>query len=210
MSDRISRRDFVRGASGAAALGAGVSGTAAAQEGGGEEPDFGGWLSEAKGGSYEDLRGESEVTVEVGAGSSSLAFAPTGIWIDQGTTVNFEFVSSGHNVKVDSAPDGTSFTGTPGGQNNLIPEGETFSFTFETNGIYNVFCNPHLSLNMVGGIAVGEDVPTVSTGGGGGGNVPQVPNSAKTIGVATSIAMVATLGLAYFFLKYGGEFETPE
>jgi hypothetical protein len=31
-----------------------------------------------------------------------------------------------------------------------------------------------------------------------------------TLGVATTVAMLATLGLAFFFLKYGGDYETPE
>jgi hypothetical protein len=31
-----------------------------------------------------------------------------------------------------------------------------------------------------------------------------------SLGVATTFAMVATLGLAYFFLKYGGDYEMPE
>jgi hydroxymethylglutaryl-CoA reductase len=44
------------------------------------------------------------------------------------------------------------------------------------------------------------------TEGGGGESVPQVPASAKTLGVATAGAMVLTLGLAYFFLKYGGDY----
>jgi hypothetical protein len=47
-------------------------------------------------------------------------------------------------------------------------------------------------------------------GGGGGGGAPAVPDSAKTMGVATTFAMVVTLGLAYFFIKYGGDYETPE
>jgi hypothetical protein len=68
---------------------------------------------------------------------------------------------------------------------------------------------------MVGGIAVGEDVPTKSVGGseeggGGVGGGPAVPDSAKTIGVAASVAMVTTLGLTYFFVKYGGDYDPPE
>jgi hypothetical protein len=65
---------------------------------------------------------------------------------------------------------------------------------------------------MKGAVAVGGDVPTVSTGGGGegGSSAPQVPDSAMTLGVATTFAMVATLGLAFFFMKYGGDYETPD
>jgi hypothetical protein len=61
---------------------------------------------------------------------------------------------------------------------------------------------------MKGAIAVGEEVPTVETGGSGGGgrSRPQVPDAAKSLGIATGFGMAATLGLAYFFVKYGGDY----
>jgi hypothetical protein len=36
---------------------------------------------------------------------------------------------------------------------------------------------------------------------------PAVSQQAKTLGVATFISMLSTLGLAYFFIKYGGDYE---
>jgi uncharacterized protein involved in exopolysaccharide biosynthesis len=39
---------------------------------------------------------------------------------------------------------------------------------------------------------------------------PQVPESALTLGVATAFAMVATLGLGFFFMKYGGDYGIDE
>jgi hypothetical protein len=57
---------------------------------------------------------------------------------------------------------------------------------------------------MHGGIAVGEDVATVDVGGGGGSNAVFVPDAARALGIATFIAMVSTLGLAFVFMKYGG------
>ncbi|MCO8268384.1 halocyanin, partial [Haloferax sp. AB510] len=71
-------------------------------------------------------------------------------------------------------------------------------------------CVPHEALGMLGAVAVGGDVPTVTTGGGGGPSLPQVPDSAKSLGVATTFAMVATLGLAYFFMKYGGDYDVQD
>ncbi|WP_435069760.1 plastocyanin/azurin family copper-binding protein [Haloplanus sp. C73] len=49
---------------------------------------------------------------------------------------------------------------------------------------------------------------TASGGGesGGGQPAPQVPDSAKTLGIATFGAMVSTLGLTYVFMKYGGDY----
>ncbi|MEF8780974.1 MAG: halocyanin, partial [Haloferacaceae archaeon] len=60
------RREFVRTAGGvtaAAAAGTATAGTAGAQEE--VQPDFEGYLDGIDGG-YEDLRGEDEVTVDVG------------------------------------------------------------------------------------------------------------------------------------------------
>jgi hypothetical protein len=90
--------------------------------------------------------------------------------------------------------------------------GTTYEYTFSEDevGITKYYCSPHQSLGMLGAVAVGEDVPTVTVGGGGGSAAPTIPESAKALGVATTVAMVATLGLAFFFLKYGGDYETPE
>jgi hypothetical protein len=58
---------------------------------------------------------------------------------------------------------------------------------------------------MLGTIEVVESISTPAPS-----NVPSVPDSAKTLGVATTFAMVATLGLAFFFMKYGGDYEIEE
>ncbi|MEF8908404.1 MAG: halocyanin domain-containing protein, partial [Haloarculaceae archaeon] len=59
---------------------------------------------------------------------------------------------------------------------------------------------------MKGSVVVGTDYPTAGGGGGGGGEPRDLPDGAKTLGVATGFVMVATLGLAYFFVKYGGDY----
>ncbi|KAB1189097.1 MULTISPECIES: halocyanin domain-containing protein [Haloferax] len=201
----MSRRAFLGAAAGGAAVAA-TSGTAAAQT---EEPDFGGYLDGVDGG-YEDLRGQSEVTIEVGAegNGGALAFAPAGVWIDPGTTVTWEWTGEGggHNVV---ASEGASLeSGAP-----VAEAGTTYEYTFEEGdaGITKYHCAPHEALGMLGAVAVGGDVPTVEVGGGGGGaSLPQVPDSAKALGVATTFAMIATLGLAYFFMKYGGDYDIQE
>jgi hypothetical protein len=38
-----------------------------------------------------------------------------------------------------------------------------------------------------------------------GSSQPAIPGSAKTLGVATSGLMTSVLGLAYFFMRYGGD-----
>ncbi|WP_396610350.1 halocyanin domain-containing protein [Haloferax sp. S1W] len=201
----MSRRAFLGAAAGGAAVAA-TSGTAAAQT---EEPDFGGWLDGIDGG-YEDLRGQSEVTIEVGAegNGGALAFSPAGIWVDPGTKVTWEWTGEGggHNVKMEEGSAGLD-SGAP-----VAEAGTTYEYTFEEGdaGISKYFCEPHKALGMKGAVAVGGDVATVEVGGGGGANLPSVPDSAKALGVATSFAMVATLGLAYFFMKYGGDYEIDE
>ncbi|MFB6139541.1 MAG: plastocyanin/azurin family copper-binding protein [Halosimplex sp.] len=210
MSDQsadVSRRAFLRAGAGATAVAAGA-GTAAGQEegggggGGSAKPKWPSYVSGAKGGAYKDLRGESEVTVEVGAGDG-LAFMPTKIWIDPGTKVTYKWVSSGHDVLPKTKPDGAEWEG----HQPIESSGFTYSHTFETGGMYTYYCQPHESLGMKGAVAVGGDVETEQVGGGGGGGGrPEVPDAAKSLGIATGFGMAATLGLAYFFLKYGGDY----
>jgi len=196
MDQGVSRRQFARAVGGAAAVGA-ATGPASAQE---EEPDFG-YISGANGGSVEDARGESAVTVEVGAGSEGLAFAPTGLWVDPGTTVTFEWTGEGggHNVMVEETPEESDW----GGYETVEDEGGfTYEHTFEVEGVYEYYCQPHQQLNMLGAIGVGDDIPTVEVGGGGG--PPVIGDGVKTLVVATMAAFGTTLSLAYVFLRYGG------
>ena len=168
--------------------------------------DFGSHLQGVDGGT-EDLRGNEEVTVEVGASGNggNLAFGPAGIWVDPGTTVIWEWTGEGggHNVETVEGP-------AELGSETVSEAGFTYEFEFTEDlaGITNYQCGPHSSLGMLGAVAVGDDVPTAETGGGGGaGGPPEIPDPAKTLGLATFVAMVSTLSFAFFFLKYGGDYE---
>jgi halocyanin-like protein len=194
-------------AGGAAATAA--AGSAAAQEdggggGGNAVPVWPSYVDGAKDGSYEDLRGNDEVTVEVGAGSSGLAFSPTNIWIDPGTTITFEWVSPGHNVKPNTQP-ASDMTGSPGAETKLYSPEYSYTETLETSGMYTYYCQPHEASGMVGAIAVGEDVETRSTGGQTPLNPEHmgVPFQAHYVGIATLVMMVASLIFTFFLLKYG-------
>ncbi|WP_436929794.1 plastocyanin/azurin family copper-binding protein [Halosimplex halobium] len=207
----MNRRDFLRtagGAAGGASAVAAGAGTAAAQEGGGGsvQPVWPSYVSDANNGSYEDLRGQSEVTVQVGP-DGNFSFAPTKIWIESGTTVVFEFVSPGHNVKPTEQPDGGSLDGTEGGQFATIAEGETYEATLETGGMYTYNCAPHEGQGMKGAIAVGEDVETEEVGGGGQTPLnPEhmgVPFHPHYVGISTIVMMVVSLLFTFFLLKYG-------
>ena len=211
----MNRREFVRTAGGAAGATAalGATGTAAAQEegGGGETvPDYGGFLDQVGNfdGSTVDARGQDTVTVEVGvqANGGAFGFGPPAVHVDNGATVAFEWTGEGGGHNVVSDGDGPLDSGSAVSQSGI-----NYEHTFEEDGIYPYVCVPHEGLGMKGAVVVGTDYPTESTGGGGGSSgPPEVPNSAKTLGVATSVVMVATLGMAYVFMRYGGDYETPE
>ncbi|ELZ50308.1 blue (type 1) copper domain protein [Halorubrum distributum JCM 9100] len=201
-SDDVSRRAFMRTAGGAAAAAGAATataGTAAAQE---VEPD---WPSATKGnvGSYTDARGQDSVTISVGAGDQGLAFDPTLVWVDEGTTITWEWTGNGgnHNVQtVDGGGPASLDSGDPVGEEGATYEYETSS---EDAGITHYHCVPHTAVGMHAGLAVGEDIATVEVGGGGSDAV-FVPDAARALGIATFIAMVSTLGLAFVFMKYGG------
>jgi plastocyanin len=145
--------------------------------------------------------GSQEVVVGPGG---SLVFEPgtdEPLQITPGTTVTFTWDSDNHNIVVDSQPEGAGWEGHEPIENT----GFTYEHTFETLGTYEYYCAPHESAGMVATIEVVESIETEAPA-----NLPQVPDSAKTLGVAATFAMVATLGLAFFFLKYGGDYEFDE
>jgi halocyanin-like protein len=230
MTDRnagVSRRGFLQTAAGGAAV-ASATGTAVAQDDGNEtggnetggnetggnetdgedggsgggKPDLGGYLDDANGygGSVTDERGNDTVTVQVGAGEG-FAFDPAAVHVDNGATVQFEWTGEGgaHNVVHE---DGAFDSGDAVGD-----AGVNFEHTFEEDGVYQYYCSPHKAQGMKGAIVVGTDYPVVEESGDAG--VPSIPDPAKSLGVATAVVMSATLGLAYFFMKYGGDYETP-
>ncbi|MFC5973616.1 halocyanin domain-containing protein [Halomarina salina] len=223
----MNRRTFLRTVGGATAVGASAQ-SVSAQEGnesggsgngsggssggngsggggGGTGPiDYGGWFSDVPywggPGSTEEMTGQSEVTIAVGASANSgNSYQPGAVHVDPGTTVIWEWEGSGHNVLPESIPGGASWEGS----SELSSSGATYEHTFETAGIYEYYCEPHLGLGMKGAVAVG----TVPRSAPAAPVEPAVSDQAKTLGVATMIALVSTLSLAFFFLKYGGDYE---
>ncbi len=207
----MKRRNFVRtagGATAAVAASAGAAGTVAAQDD--VRPDFEGYLGGVDGG-FSDLRGEDEVTVEVGADGNggSLAFDPAGIWIDEGTTVTWEWTGEGgaHNVVVDD--ENTDFendhsfdSGSP-----VDEAGLTFEHTFEDPGRSGYVCAPHRGVNMFGAVAVGDDVPVIEPGPSDGW--PEdiadvgIPIHAHWVGIASMLGIGLTFVFTFYMLKYG-------
>ncbi|WP_257298783.1 plastocyanin/azurin family copper-binding protein [Haloarchaeobius sp. FL176] len=180
----VSRRRFLQGAAGATAAAA-SAGVATAQEG--------------EGGG--------------GGGSATVAVGPNGdyvytpgtedpLYVSPGTTVTFEWESDNHNINPTSVPEGAEWEGHMPTENT----GFSYEHTFETLGTYEYQCDPHAGLGMKGTIIVNETGAPPSTGGGG----PSLPDSAMSLAVGTVAAMLTTLSLAYVFLRYGGDYETPQ
>ena len=179
------------GVSRRAVLGGGIGTSTtllAQQEDGDEEPD------EAENG--ED--GET-VTVEL----VDFAYEPgtdSPLVIPPGTTVEFVWITDTHNIAVDSQPDEADWEG----HDPIEDTGFEYEFTFEVPGTYEFHCDPHLSVGMVGTIQVEEGA---TTNGDNGTALPVIPGDAITLAVATIAALVVVTFMAYFFIKYGTEYE---
>jgi plastocyanin len=197
----LSRRGLLRAATGTAVV-AGASGRAAAQE----DPPEGG------------ERRRIDMT-------DQLVFDPDERTIAPGDTVVWRNVGNiGHSVTAyeDDIPDDAEYfasgefdgeqaardaytVGDP--DSGDIGGDGSYEHTFDVLGTYEYFCIPHESVGMVGSIEVVEGGPDE---GGGGPSIPQVPDAAWTLGIATAFTMTTVLALSYFFLKYGGDYALDE
>jgi len=106
-----------------------------------------------------DRTGNEEVTVLMGVsgdGEDDFVFDPPAIQVDPGTTVTWEHTGAGlHTIteQTDWDEDGEEDDRFDSG---LIEDvGETWSYTFETDGTFLYFCAPHKSLGMKGAVVVG-------------------------------------------------------
>jgi halocyanin-like protein len=182
-----------------AAAGAGLTlgvGTVAAEE----EPDWPEEVTDAPNYSEtEDLRGEEEVVVEVGAGDG-LQFAPPAIWIDEGTTVVWEWTGEGggHNVV---SQDGEEFE-----SDTDDSAGFTFEHTFEEGDQISYYvCTPHEAQNMYGGVAVGDDIETIDADEAAEMEPTDMGVDIREhyVGVGAILAIVVSLIFTFYTLKYG-------
>jgi len=209
----VSRRAFVGAVAGGSALGA--AGTAAAQEedeqtttegdGTGDgEGEGGGTTTGGEGEGQGDGEGEGgggggSEEVVVGPGGE-LVYEPADLTVAPGTTVNFVWESDNHNVVPDSIPDDAQWEGTPGAPEETYDTGNDYSHTFDVEGTYDYFCQPHVGAGMEASI-------TVQQGGGGVEELDPdemgVPFQAHYVGTATMLAIVVSLVFTFYLLKYG-------
>jgi halocyanin-like protein len=184
-----SRRRFLQATAGAAtaAATAATAPAVAAQEQ--AEPDYGGWFDGVP--NYNetvDRTGQSEVTVQVGTDTSKgpYGFSPPAMKISPGTTVTFEYVSAGHNVLVEEQPEGAEWAGDEA----INGSGYSFTHTFEAEGMYKYYCNPHIGLGMKGAIVVTGDLPEPDYGGW----FSDVPNYESTVDQRDTEEVVVEVG----------------
>jgi len=88
-------------------------------------------------------------------------------------------------------------------QQGDVPGGGSYEHTFETEGTYEYFCVPHEPAGMVGTLEVTSE-------SGGGGPVSVLPRSAWSLLMTVLGTLGSILFLAYFFMKYGGDYGEAE
>ncbi|WP_256300868.1 plastocyanin/azurin family copper-binding protein [Haloarchaeobius salinus] len=157
--------------------------------------------------------------------TDSLVFDPDSITIAPGDTIDWVNVGGiGHSVTAyeDEIPEdaeyfasgdfdaegparnGYAVGNTAAGD---IPGGESFRHTFDVAGSYEYFCIPHEGVGMVASIEV---TPGGAQEGSDGPAIPTIPDAAWTLVVLTTVALLTVTGLAYIFLKYGGDYGLEE
>lgn len=104
---------------------------------------------------------EVEMIIEEVEGSPlpEFYFQPTGLFIQPGDTVRFVAASPHHtitayheaHVKSHRVPEGVEPFSSP-----IVPVGESWEYTFETPGVYDLWCGPHEQYGMVMRVVVGE------------------------------------------------------
>lgn len=205
----MKRRDFLRAATG----GAGVAGAAGAAQAAGSP----GVASLAANNTTTTAGNESGNQTTSGGGElpgsgttktvELVDYAYKGatkspLYIKPGTTVNFVWKTSTHNINVAEKPEGSSWKGVP----KVHDKGYSHTHTFTTKGKYHFWCDPHKSLGMVGDIVVNDSGQPP-----GGAEAEKklsphemgVPFQAQYVGLATVLMMFVSLAFTFFVLKYG-------
>lgn len=163
----VSRRETLQ-AGAVGILGLAVGSAAISQPGSASSDAYNGYLSDEGtwGGETVDASGEELVHVGVGTpgNGGDFAFAPAAVYIEPGTTIEWEWTGNGggHNVVHD--PDGDPERDEvvfDSDEEMTIPtpsdEGETYERTFENEGVYPYVCTPHDLQEMKGVVVVGEE-----------------------------------------------------
>jgi plastocyanin len=100
-------------------------------------------------------------------GAGQFVFSPAVLWVESGTTVTWEVTSGSHSATAYSPNFDQAMripTAAEPFDSTVLAEGESYEHTFDTTGVHNYFCRPHVGLGMVGLVIVGgpEGGPGVS------------------------------------------------
>ncbi len=98
----------------------------------------------------------SAATIEVSVALGDPVFKPANVSIQPGDTVKWTWGTPGHPHTVTSGVD------KPNGlfDSGLHQSPFTFSYTFNSPGTFDYYCETHLAVNMVGQVIVGGGAPT--------------------------------------------------
>jgi halocyanin-like protein len=102
-----------------------------------------------------------------GEDRKSFVYAPGLVSIRPGGTVTWKSTSGVHTASAYHPDTGKPWHMPKDAEpfdSGLIQEGETFSHTFETPGVYLYYCMPHESNGMVGAVIVGDPDPSGEPG----------------------------------------------
>jgi plastocyanin len=105
---------------------------------------------------------EKSKIIAIGGPKGEFVFIPDRLRIQLGETVTWVLQSGGHTVTAYHPNNHSAYQSRipvgaePWDSGLLTEKGATFSWTFNTEGVYNYFCRPHESLGMVGAIVVGR------------------------------------------------------
>lgn len=106
--------------------------------------------------------GGGATSIDMVTEGSEYYFDPIGLFVEQGTTVEWVNVSGAHSsTAYHESLSSASVTripeeAEPWNSEILSGEGATFEHTFETTGTYDYFCIPHKALGMIARLVVGE------------------------------------------------------
>ena len=143
-----------------------------------------------------DRRGESAVTVEVGAAGNGGAFGfePAAVQVDPGTTVRFVWTGAGgvHNV---AAADGSFASDLTG------DAGHVYEYIATDRGVVTYACEPHIAMGMKGALLVGDDAAA-------GFALPDV-TGLHVVGGGLLAAAFSPLALWAFLALHGTGEESP-
>ncbi|MFC7074091.1 plastocyanin/azurin family copper-binding protein [Halovenus rubra] len=146
-------------------------------------------------GGPDSLQSSAEVdaiTLEADQGAGQYVNTPAVVWLEPGGEITWSITNGAHSVTA-YHPENEKQQRIPESaepfDSGTLSGGETFSHTFETEGVYNYYCRPHEGLGMVGLVIVGEP------GGGPGTTAPdgvEASTAATNLGELLSIAGVDT------------------